>query len=191
MTPLSLFSKIIIPCLSAGILTACGACQVSTPMPEPDPAPTPTPVIEPAPTPTPTPVEPTPEPTGPSFESTLGGKIIMGVDNQPVKATFYFDLDKAVITSSDLSILSTHAELLVANQSQRVVIAGHCDERGTRQYNLALGERRANAVRDYLISEGVSSSQIETISYGEERPVDSASNETAYAKNRRAELHYP
>ncbi len=187
MSPLPLFSKIIIPCLSAGILTACGACQVSTPMPAPDPAPTPTPVIEPAPTP----VEPTPKSTGPSFESTPSGKIIMGVDNRPVKATFYFDLDKAVIASSDLNILSTHAELLVANQSQHVVIKGHCDERGTRQYNLALGERRANAVRDYLISEGVSSSQIDTISYGEEKPVDSASNETAYAKNRRAELHYP
>ncbi|MDE0179549.1 MAG: OmpA family protein, partial [Gammaproteobacteria bacterium] len=71
-----------------------------------------------------------------------------------------------------------------------VNIEGHCDERGTREYNLALGERRSEAVRRYLISAGVRSTQIETVSFGEERPVDPGHDESAWAKNRRAEMSY-
>ena len=86
-------------------------------------------------------------------------------------------------------MLDAHASRL-ASSGKRVVIEGHCDERGTREYNLALGERRANTVRRYLMSRGVSSSQIEVVSYGEERPADYGHNESAWSRNRRAFLDY-
>ena len=79
---------------------------------------------------------------------------------------------------------------MTRNRDRRLVIEGHCDERGTREYNLALGERRANAVTSFLISAGVRRSQIETVSYGEERPDDPGHDEAAWGKNRRAVVIY-
>lgn len=103
--------------------------------------------------------------------------------------TVYFEFDSSNIRSEDLPVLDEHASRL-ASSGDRVRIEGHCDERGTREYNLALGESRANTVRRYLMSRGVSSSQIEVVSYGEERPADAGHNETAWARNRRAFLDY-
>ncbi|MGD8555946.1 MAG: peptidoglycan-associated lipoprotein Pal [Chromatiales bacterium] len=103
--------------------------------------------------------------------------------------TVYFEFDSSNIRSEDLPVLDAHASRL-AGSGNRVRIEGHCDERGTREYNLALGERRANTVRRYLMSRGVASSQIEVVSYGEERPADPGHNETAWARNRRAFLDY-
>ena len=88
------------------------------------------------------------------------------------------------------TILSGHARYLRDNASARITIEGHCDERGTREYNLALGERRAATVRSYLQSLGVRASQMSTVSFGEERPVDPGHSESAWAKNRRAVLDY-
>ena len=103
--------------------------------------------------------------------------------------TVYFEYDSSNIRSEDLPVLDAHASRL-ASSGDRVKIEGHCDERGTREYNLALGERRANTVRRYLMSRGVASSQIEVVSYGEERPADPGHNETAWSRNRRAYLAY-
>lgn len=103
--------------------------------------------------------------------------------------TVYFEFDSSNIRSEDLPVLDAHASRL-ASSGDRVRLEGHCDERGTREYNLALGERRANTVRRYLMSRGVASSQIEVVSYGEERPADPGHNETAWARNRRAFLDY-
>jgi peptidoglycan-associated lipoprotein len=103
--------------------------------------------------------------------------------------TVYFDFDSSNIRSEDLPVLDAHASRL-ASSGNRVRIEGHTDERGTREYNMALGERRANTVRRYLMSRGVASSQIEVVSYGEERPADPGHNETAWARNRRAFLDY-
>lgn len=103
--------------------------------------------------------------------------------------TVYFEFDSSNIRSEDLPVLDAHASRLTSS-GDRVRIEGHCDERGTREYNLALGERRANTVRRYLMSRGVASSQIEVVSYGEERPADPGHNETAWARNRRAFLDY-
>ncbi len=103
---------------------------------------------------------------------------------------FYFDFDKSTIKPEGRDALIAHAGYLAANPGVRVSVAGHTDERGTREYNMALGERRAQAVERFLIVNGAAKSQIETVSYGEEYPVDPGKTESAYAQNRRAELEY-
>jgi len=102
--------------------------------------------------------------------------------------TVYFDFDKSNIRSDQRSTMNRNAQLLDQYKTIRIQIEGHCDERGTNEYNLALGERRAESVKQYLVDYGISSSRITTISYGEERPVDSRHNESAWAKNRRSEF---
>lgn len=106
-----------------------------------------------------------------------------------VPTTFYFEFDSAVLKPDARAALTAHAaELTGSNNSVR--LEGHADERGSREYNMALGERRANAVRDFLVLQGVSRSQIETVSYGEERPAEMGSSEYAWSQNRRVELEY-
>ncbi len=111
--------------------------------------------------------------------------------NSPLyEKVVYFDFDTAEIRPEYVDTLRAHAEYLVNTPAARLVIEGHCDERGSREYNIALGERRANSVQRFLEAEGVSPVQLETVSYGEERPVDLGHNEDAWARNRRAELVY-
>lgn len=104
--------------------------------------------------------------------------------------TFYFDFDQSTIKSDSRTALAAHAAFLSSNPSVNIVLEGHTDERGTKGYNMALGERRANSVQQFLIVNGVSKSQIEVVSYGEERPANSAHNESAWAQNRRAYIEY-
>lgn len=101
-----------------------------------------------------------------------------------------FEFDRSEVRSEFYDVIKLNADYMALNSAANITIEGHCDERGTREYNLALGERRANAVKNALIAEGVSPSRINVISYGEERPVDAAHNETAWSKNRRAEFNY-
>ena len=103
-----------------------------------------------------------------------------------VGSTVYFDYDESSLTSEAQATLDRQAAFLKANPSIRIVIEGHCDERGTREYNLALGDRRASAASDYLVAKGVNASRLTTISFGKERPVVGGSNETSYAMNRRS-----
>ena len=98
----------------------------------------------------------------------------------------FFAYDSYALTSAAQSTLSKQAKWLKANPSVTISVEGHADERGTREYNLALGDRRANAAKDYLMSQGISSNRVTTISYGKERPVKSGSNDTAWAQNRRS-----
>ncbi len=98
----------------------------------------------------------------------------------------HFDFDKYNIKSQEATILEENSRWLLANPTVIVLIEGHCDERGTNQYNLALGERRSQSAKAYLIALGVSPERFKTISYGEEMPVDPGHNEIAWAKNRRA-----
>lgn len=104
-----------------------------------------------------------------------------------VDTVFYFEFDSAILNSAARSALLLHAEDLKSS-GQSVRLEGHADERGSREYNMALGERRANAVRDFLTLQGVSFSQLETISYGEESPVSIGGYESAWSQNRRVEL---
>lgn len=103
-------------------------------------------------------------------------------------ALIHFDYDKSNIRMGDGSVLDQKVAILQANSDARIRIAGHCDERGSDEYNLALGNRRATASKQYLVSHGIDAGRIETISYGEERPLDSGHTEDAWAKNRRAEF---
>ena len=100
--------------------------------------------------------------------------------------TIYFDTDKYNIDSADQTALAAQAQWLAKYPTKRATIEGHCDERGTREYNLALGERRANAAKNYLVSMGIDPSRISTVSYGKERPIALGSDEASWAKNRRA-----
>lgn len=100
----------------------------------------------------------------------------------------YFDFDSFALTSASRSSLQQIADTLKSSAGARVQIEGHCDERGSNEYNLALGEKRARAVEEYLISQGVDASRLSTISYGEERPAAPGSDEESWSKNRRAEF---
>jgi len=111
---------------------------------------------------------------------------------QAAGTTVYFELDEDVVSSKGRQVLEAHAWFLSqpANTGTIVSVDGHCDERGTPAYNLALGERRAKAVAQILMSYGVASSQIKTVSHGEESPADPGHDESAWSKNRRAVLDY-
>ena len=100
--------------------------------------------------------------------------------------TVHFDYNQYNLREEDRSVLQRQAAWLAKYPQVRVTVEGHCDERGTREYNLALGARRANAVKEYLVSLGVTSGRVETISYGKERPICTESNEGCWAQNRRA-----
>jgi peptidoglycan-associated lipoprotein len=103
----------------------------------------------------------------------------------PLKPVFY-DLDSSDLSADAQQALQGNADLLHKNGTWQITIEGHCDERGTAEYNLALGERRANTARDYLVSLGIPATRLKTVSYGKEFPFDSAHNEAAWSKNRRA-----
>ena len=103
-----------------------------------------------------------------------------------VKDRVFFATNKSSLTSASRETLRKQATYLRKNKKLNVTIEGHADERGTREYNLALGERRANAAKDYLMTYGISADRISVISYGKERPVDSGSNPLSWSKNRRS-----
>lgn len=105
-----------------------------------------------------------------------------------VLETVYFDYDKYELTNATRNVLARHAQELQKQPNAQVVIEGHCDERGTIEHNLALGEKRARAIKEYLAALGVARARMNTISYGKERPVDYAQNEAAWSKNRRGEF---
>jgi peptidoglycan-associated lipoprotein len=124
------------------------------------------------------------------FEKSLVAKKYPGIEGEVLESKLlkdiHFDFDKYDIRPGDALILKENAALLTKHPTVKIQIEGHCDERGTVEYNLALGERRANSTKKYLISLGISPERISTISYGEERPLDPGHNEEAWAKNRRA-----
>lgn len=102
----------------------------------------------------------------------------------------YFDFDQSTIRAEFREVLNGHAAYLAANPGARIVLEGHADERGTREYNMALGERRGNSVSRYLVVQGVSVDAIEVVSFGEERPVNEGHDEASWAENRRVEIRY-
>jgi len=113
---------------------------------------------------------------------------MMMAKNRFLNENIYFDFDRSVLTLQAQELLKEKAQWMRDNPDANVVIEGHCDERGTNAYNLALGERRAESAKTFLVNLGISGTRMTTISYGEERPVDPAHNEEAWAKNRRAKF---
>ena len=126
-----------------------------------------------------------------SLESQIQGDVYTGTDTveylaKGVPDRVFFATNESILTTASRETLRAQAAWLRANSNITVVLEGHADERGTREYNLALGERRANAAKDYLMTYGISSDRISVLSYGKERPVDSGSNPLAWSKNRRS-----
>src|SRR5579871_1941210 len=158
-------------------VTALAGCakNVKPAAPQPAPAPAPATVATPAPATTPAApqVSPLDDPSSPLAQRTV-----------------YFDFDKSDIKPEFLDTLTAHAKYLVANPTQKIRIEGYTDERGTVEYNIALGDRRAQAVRRFMLFQGVNADQITTVSYGEAHPADAGHDETAWAKNRRAVIVY-
>ena len=123
--------------------------------------------------------------------SQMQGDVYTGTDTVKYLASgvpdrVFFATNESILTTRSRDTLRKQAAWLRKNSEINVVVEGHADERGTREYNLALGERRANAVKDYLMTYGISSNRISVISYGKERPVDSGSNPLSWSKNRRS-----
>ena len=145
--------------------------------------PKPMPVQPPAPAPAPAPA-PTPAPPAPVTSSVLPGSEQDFVVN--VGDRVYFDLDSYTVRADAEPVLGAQAAWLRRYPNVRVRIEGNADERGTREYNLALGARRANAVRDFLTRQGVTADRITTLSYGKEQPIDPGATEEAYQRNRNA-----
>ena len=106
--------------------------------------------------------------------------------NQTVGDRVLFEVDQSTLTASGRATLDGQATWLLTNTDYQAIVEGHADEQGTRQYNLALGARRANAAQEYLVSKGVSANRLSVVSYGKERPIEICSSEACYAKNRRA-----
>ena len=104
-------------------------------------------------------------------------------------AVVYFDFDQYTLSSKTIQTLRSIAQVMEDNKDLEITVSGHADERGTREYNLALGQRRGEAVRDYLLLNGISKNRITVKSYGEEYPLVKGSNESSWAKNRRAEIN--
>jgi peptidoglycan-associated lipoprotein len=138
--------------------------------------------VAPAPTPAPA-TAATPAPA--VAEEKAIAPVVVGV---PKLGMIYFDFDKYALRAEDREILKKHAEWLKANPGYDLSIQGFCDERGTDQYNMALGQRRADSAMKYLVSLGVDPKRLTTVSFGKEKPLDPAHNEDAWAKNRRCEF---
>jgi len=166
-------ARVLLAVLVVGLVALFAAgcakkAQEAPPVPPPAP-----PVTEPA-TPTPVP-PPTPEPSTPAPKVTASDF-----------ADAFFDFDSYALREDAKATLDKDAKLLRDNPDVSITIEGHCDERGTVEYNLALGEKRSGAARDYLVNAGVEASRIQTVSYGKERPFAEGHDETAWAQNRRA-----
>lgn len=159
-------------------VSAVAACSKKAPEQLPPPPAEPTRVAEATPPP-PAPAQT--RPSGPQIGSQE--HFAQAVGNS---TTIYFDTDRFNIDSADAAALQAQAQYFSRYPALTFTIEGHCDERGTREYNVALGERRANAAKNYLVSLGIAASRITTVSFGKERPVALASNQAAWAQNRRA-----
>lgn len=172
--------------LIATVMVAAAACH-KTPKVEP------VPTVEVAPPPAPAPPRPAPPPrvvdepvpVPPPADSVSSSSLDDLNRNSPLKPAF-FGLDSSEIDPTAKSVLDGNAALLRQNATWVVTIEGHCDERGTAEYNLALGERRAGAALAYMVSLGIPASRLKTVSYGKEFPFDPAHDDSAWAKNRRA-----
>lgn len=159
------------------LLIGVSALAACSPKPPKDLPPDPGPAA--APTRSTSVTQPTVQGPTPGSQADFGATL-MGRD------TIYFDTDKYNVDSADAAALQVQAQWLMKYPGKRATIEGHCDERGTRDYNIALGDRRANAAKNYLVSLGIDASRLTTVSYGKERPIATGSDEEAWAKNRRS-----
>ena len=176
--------------LLVGGLAAAGCHKKqppATPPPTPSPtvAPTPTPPPPPPPTPTPT-ATPAAPPRQPTAQELFDRKSLADLNRERPLADVFFDLDQSTLSDATRATLAKNADWMKQWATTKVLIEGHADSRGTNEYNLALGDRRASAVRDYLVSLGIATARIQIVSRGEESPVCTEETEACWSKNRRA-----
>ena len=177
---------VLVLLLTVGVAACKGKAKppVARPMPPPmvDPA---TNVPPPPPGP-PQPVsEPVPVPPMPA-EDTIGSKSLDDLNRDSPLRPLFFELDSSDVSTEGQQILQANAAVLKKYPTMQVTIEGHCDERGTAEYNLALGERRALSAKSYLVSLGIAADKVKTVSYGKEFPFDPGHDDSAWSKNRRA-----
>jgi len=158
---------------------AISACKTTEPEPEPVIEPEPAPVVEEATT-----------VAAPDPHDYSDARNFDNTESLLSKRVIYFDFDKSEVKAEYRSIVAAHAAYISAHGSARVTLEGHADERGTREYNLGLGERRGNAISGLLSAAGAMGGQLDTVSYGEERPVCRVSDENCWWQNRRVEIVY-
>ncbi len=165
--------------VAGALLVTLGACATKKPVEDAVAPPPPPPAVD---TSTNTRVETTPV-------QTVQGPTPGSIDDFTINVgdRVYFDLDSFTLDGQDRARLDRQAAWLQSYPSVRLLVAGNCDERGTREYNLALGEKRANAVKSYLVSMGIDPARIETVSYGKERPIDPRSTDEAWSLNRNSQ----
>ena len=173
------------------LVTACTARSSPVTPPAP-PAPDPEPSASPAVPPTPAPPPPAPRPPAPIVPpdpiplDTFESRSLDDLNRESPLQIVFFDYDSAELQEAARAALRANADLLNSSMSWVITIEGHCDERGTAEYNLGLGERRAFAARNYLLELGIAAQRVRTVSYGKEFPFDPAHDERAWAQNRRA-----
>jgi peptidoglycan-associated lipoprotein len=175
---------------SAALVTAVGCAKKTPPVARPMPPPPPANTSGTAPSRPPAPPEPAREPVAvppePVRDDAISSASLDDLNkNSPLKPV-YFELDSSDLSPANQKALDDNAALLKRYTSWAVTVEGHCDERGTAEYNLALGERRAGTARAYLVSLGIAADRLRTVSYGREFPFDPGHDETAFSKNRRA-----
>jgi peptidoglycan-associated lipoprotein len=180
-------AALLVLILLTAALVACHKAKPPIARPQPPPAPTTTTDPGTRPPAPPQPVaEPTVVPPEPVRDDAIASASLDDLNrNSPLKPLF-FELDSSEVTAAGQAVLDANATILKRYASWTLTIEGHCDERGTAEYNLALGERRAVAARAYLVSVGISADRLRTVSYGKEFPFDPGHDEAAFAKNRRA-----
>jgi len=165
-----------------------GACaKKAAPVARPMPPPADTTAPPPAPPPPPMPVsEPVPVPPEPMAEDDIAGKSLDDLNRDSPLQPLFYELDSSDVSGPGQQVLQGNAAVLKKYPTWQITIEGHCDERGTAEYNLALGERRALAAKNYLVSLGIPADRIKTVSYGKEFPFDPGHDDAAWRMNRRA-----
>lgn len=172
--------KIVLSIVVASLVAACGSQEVKKDVPVADRT---TPTTQPSQTATPTTTSPTAQPA-------IAANPLTDPKNILSKRSVYFDFDSNVVKDEFRPIVQAHARYLVEKKDARIRVEGNCDERGSREYNLALGQRRAEAVKRVMTVLGVQEGRIETVSFGEEKPAAAGHDEAAWAQNRRGDIKY-
>lgn len=169
---------------AALMMGACGKKKPAATAPAPAPPPSTVPATTPAPPPPPPPRTPAP-PHTPTEDEAFAAKSLEDLNNERPLGDAFFDLDSSTIRDDAKPAIQKNADWMKRWASTKMMIEGHCDERGTSEYNLALGERRAQAVKDYLVSLGVGADRAQTVSKGKEQPFCADKNESCWQQNRR------
>jgi peptidoglycan-associated lipoprotein len=181
------WSVVVLALVLVVIVSGCAKKQAAVPAPVPAPPRAAAPPVAPAPAAPPQRVEESlPVPPQPLSEDSIANRSLEDLNrDSPLKPAFFL-LDSAELDDSGRAVVTANAEILKKYSTWQITVEGHCDERGTAEYNLALGERRAVAVRAYLVSLGISPDRLRTVSYGKEFPFDPGHTEDSWSKNRRA-----